>query len=185
MRSNYRLHWHQFQCRLGSGHRPMPNPRSLCHLPRLRVTTRRCLPYAAFTPAQHVARQQVARTSNLLRATNNMLRATSCFKQHVARNKRCRATCCAGVNAVLQSETNSYHAQTVHASLHWKWWCWWWTIFSFLHVLHFHVLQNHALRFGQSFSCLAFSGPAFSAQPMKPPKFIAWDLRIWNSSKFC
>jgi len=33
--------------------------------------------YAAFTPAQHVARQQVARTNNLLRATSNMLRATS------------------------------------------------------------------------------------------------------------
>jgi len=30
-------------------------------------------PYAAFTPAQHVARQQVART------TSNMLRATSCL----------------------------------------------------------------------------------------------------------
>ena len=41
--------------------------------------------YAAFTLAQHVARQQVARTSNLLWATSNMLRATSCLL---------RATCC-------------------------------------------------------------------------------------------
>ena len=47
---------------------------------------------AAFTRAQHVARQQVARTSNMLRATSNM------FKQHVARNML-SATCCAGVNA--------------------------------------------------------------------------------------
>jgi len=45
---------------------------------------------AAFTPAQHVARQQVARTSNMLRqqATCCLLRATYCFKQHVARNKQ-------------------------------------------------------------------------------------------------
>ena len=35
--------------------------------------------YAAFTLAQHVARQQVARTSNLLRATSNMLSVTSCL----------------------------------------------------------------------------------------------------------
>ena len=30
------VHWHQFQCRLGSGHRPRPNPHSLYNLPRLR-----------------------------------------------------------------------------------------------------------------------------------------------------
>jgi len=39
------------------------------------------VPKAAFTPAQHVARQQVARTSNLLRATSNTLL--------VARNMLC------------------------------------------------------------------------------------------------
>ena len=49
------------------------------------ITQKRLIPKAAFTPAQRVARQQVSRMSNMLRATSSML----------------RATCCAGVNAAL------------------------------------------------------------------------------------
>jgi len=52
-------------------------------------------PIAAFKPAQHVARQQVARTSNFLRARSNMLRAkkllvacTMLLQATVARNKQ-------------------------------------------------------------------------------------------------
>ena len=48
-------------------------------------------PKAAFTPAQHVARQQVARTSNMLRATSEWV-SCCCLKQHVAAQQ---ATCCA------------------------------------------------------------------------------------------
>jgi len=52
---------------------------------------------AAFTPAQHVARQQVVRTSNMLPLVAGNKQLVTGNKRHVA----CcaQATCCAGVNA--------------------------------------------------------------------------------------
>jgi len=48
----------------------------------------------AFTPAQHVARQQVARTSNMLRATSCLLPATSCLLP---------ATCCLYLGNIIMN----------------------------------------------------------------------------------
>jgi len=69
-----------------------------------------CICKAAFTPAQHVARQQVARTSNTLRATRNKLRATCCERWCKRVRVYTSATFCAATSLPATCSSNMLRA---------------------------------------------------------------------------